>query len=252
MSAYYIVNEISRIRSIEQSVGVKIPLPHFFYIQKFGRKIDEQMPEILALIGKKKWFLFQTGQVYRKEGLLSSLLLELEKHTDPGREYQECVVIEIEEDICKQGEWTAFLEYLQSKEDQFYFLFTMKQTKNMAFVQQGMERYFFLRTIGAEAYKAEEQLDIIRRHCEKCGFTLDNADINGLYEKLSGKEWKENEWVARKLQTAVYHSLYRIAIGGNVEQNMSQKIVTEVLEYLDRIPLKEKAIGFCQEDNSYE
>lgn len=252
MSAYYIVNEISRIRRIEQSEEVNIPLPHFCYIQRFGRKIEEQMPEILALIGKKKWFLFQTGQSYRKEGLLHSLLLELEKHSETGREYQECVVIEIEEEICRQEEWKAFLEYLQSRENQFYFLFTMKQTRNMAFVQQGMEQYFFLRMIEAEAYKTDEQLNIIREHCKKCGFTLDNADTNALYDELDGKKWKENEWVARKLQNAVYQSLYRIAIEESIEKDMSQEIITGVLEYLERIPRKEKVIGFCREEDSYE
>ncbi len=252
MSAYSIVNEISRIRRIEQSEGVDIPLPHFCYIRRFGRKIEEQMPEILALTGKKKWFLFQTGQAYRKEGLLHSLLSELEKHSETGREYRECVVIEVEEEICGQGEWTAFLEYLQSRENQFYFLFTMKQTPNMAFVQQEMEQYFFLRMIEAEAYTADEQLNIIREHCKKCGFTPDHADVNALYDELHRKNWKENEGVARKLQNAVYHSLYRIAIEENLEKDMSQVIIAGVLEYLERIPRKEKVIGFCREDNSYE
>lgn len=252
MSAYCIVNEISRIRSMEQSEAVNIPLPHFCYVQRFGRKIEEQMPEILTLIGKKKWFLFQTGQAYRKDGLLPGLLLELGKHAEPGREYHECVVIEIEEDFCRQGEWTDFLEYLQSRENQFFFLFTMKQTRNIVFVQQWLEQYFFLRMIEAEPYKTEEQLDIIQKQCKKCGFTLDNTDINTLHEELVGRKWKENEWVVRKLQTAVYHSLYRMAVEENAGKDRSQEILMGVLEYLDRIPVKEKVIGFCQEDNCYE
>lgn len=253
MSDYNIVNEINQIRNMEQSEAVNIPLPHFCYIQRFGRKIEEQMPEILALIGKKKWFLFQTNPVYRKERLLCSLLLELEKHTEPGKEYHECVIIEIEDDFCGQDEWQGFLEYLQSRENQFYFIFTMKQTRNIRSILQGIEQYFFLRTIEAEPYKVEEQLDMIRNHSRKCGVVLDGADINTLYEELAGKKWKENEWVARKLETAVYHSLYQIAIEEqSMGKDMSQEIARRILEYLDRTPMKEKVIGFCQEDNSYE
>ena len=45
MSDYNIVNEINQIRNMERSEAVNIPLPHFCYIQRFGRKIEEQMPE---------------------------------------------------------------------------------------------------------------------------------------------------------------------------------------------------------------
>ena len=253
MSDYAIVNEIKQIRNLERSEAVNIPLPHFCYLQRFGRRIEEQMPEILAWMGKKKWFLFQTNSAFRKEGLLRSLLLELEKHTEPGREYHECVVIEIEEDFCSQEDWTLFLEYLQSREEQFYFLFTMKQSRNTVLIQQRMESYFFLRTIEAEPYGVEEQLDIVRNSCSSCGFTLEDEDVADLYEELERRKWKEKEWVARKLKTAVGHSLYRIAMEGEgIGKDISQEIVTGVIEYLDKFPVKEKAIGFYKEDNSYE
>ena len=253
MSDYYIVNEIKRIRNMEQSEAVNIPLPHFCYIQRFGRKIDEQMPEILALTGKKKWFRFQTNPAFRKGGLLRSLLLDLEKHAEPGREYHECVVIEIEEGFCGQEDCTLFLEYLQSREEQFYFLFTMKQNENMISIQQRMEPYFFLRTIEAEPYPVEEQLELVRNDCSRCGFTLEDADVTTLYQKLDQRKWKEKEWVARKLKTAVNHSLYRIAMEGEgIGKDFSQEIVAGVIEYLDKLPRKEKTIGFYQEDNSYE
>lgn len=255
MSLQHIAEEMEQIKNMETREGISVPLPHYFYIQRYGRKIEEQMTDIISKIGKREWFLFRTDSAFRQEGLLRSFLLELEKHAKLGREYQECVVLEFDEDICQQDELYKLFEYLKSREEQFYFLFTMKQTKNTVSIQRCMEQYFFVRTIYAEPYQTDEQLEFIRDACEEyqCGLHEDAVQV--LWDGLADKKWEENEFVACNLKNSVYRLIYESAIEGEFKGkrlSLSKDMAMKFLEHLDRKIVEKMAIGFCKGGYSYE
>lgn len=246
-------DEINRLKNIEIMEGMKVPVPHFFYIQRYGREIGEQMEDILSCINKKSWFLFRTDAVFRQEGLFRSFLLELEKHAKLGREYQECVVLELDEDICHQEEFPKLLEYLKSKEEQFFFLFTMKKSRNTVSIQRSMEQYFFVRTIYAGQFRVEEQLDIIRNTCEEYHCRLSEKAVQILWDGLENKKWEENEFVACRLKNSVCKLLYEEVLKGEFkEQQITTEMAFKLLEHMDNEMVKKVAIGFCKGGYSYE
>ena len=130
------IHEINHLKELEVNTGVKIPMPNFFYIEKYGRKLEDQMEELLPVLGKKEWFLFKTDCRFKEGGLLHNFIIELEKHAKLGKDYDECILVELTEDIQLNEEFPEFLYYLKSQEEKIYFIFTMKQSKDTAFIQE--------------------------------------------------------------------------------------------------------------------
>ena len=186
------INEMKQIRMLEKTRGIKMPLPNFFYVERYGRCAQEQMDELLAEIGKKEWFLFKTDVRNKEGGLIHNFVVELEKYAKLGKVYDECVLIEFSEEIHLEDEFEEFIEYLKLLEDKIYFFFTMNQSKNTAFVQECMERYFFVRVIEAKEYSVLEQLEEIRNTCREYQYEItkdaETAFKNGL-KKRNG-EWR--------------------------------------------------------------
>ena len=89
MKKNVIIDELKRINAIRCIEGMKIPIPRFCFIQRYGRTLEEQMPNILSYVNKKEWFLFQVRESYEKGDALQNLIIELKKRAKVGKEYEE-------------------------------------------------------------------------------------------------------------------------------------------------------------------
>lgn len=213
------IKEMNRLMMLEEKSGVKVPMPNFFYVERYGRKVEEQMDSILSGIGKKEWFLFKTDCRFKEGGILHNFVMELEKYAKLGKEYDECVLVELAEDIHMEDEFEEFLGYLKTLENKIYFLFTMKQAKNTAIIQQCIEQYFFVRTIYAGEYSGEEQWEVIQSTCKEYHFTINCASEAFMRKRLEKKVWNTEEQVVCKLKNGVRSMVYE----GMLDTDISKK-----------------------------
>lgn len=202
------INEMKKLKMLEEIRGMKMPLPNFFYVERYGRTAEEQMKDLLTGIGKKEWFLFKTDVRNKEGGLLHNFVMELEKYAKLGKEYDECVLIELSDEIHLEDEFEEFVEYLKSLENRIYFLFTMKQSKNTAFVQECMEQYFFVRVIEAKEYSVQEQLEEIKNACGEYQYEITKDAETAFRMTLEKKEWKAEEQVLCRLRNGVRSMVY--------------------------------------------
>ena len=229
------------------------------------------MDELLEGIGKKEWFLFKTDCKNKEGGLIHNFVMELEKYAKLGKTYEECVLIELSDEIHLEDEWEAFIEYLKSLENKIYFLFTMKQTKNTAFVQECMEQYFFVRIIEAKEYSVQEQLEQIKETCKEYQCEMEKEAEKAFKEALEKREWKAEEQVLCRLKNGVCSMVYekmlennmsdeeggkntkkKTASDNNLAWNFSLPMAKKMLAKLEPENKKKAVIGFNQGGLQYE
>lgn len=249
ISSNTILQELDKIKDIALYEGIRTPIPNYLYIQRYGRRAQEQMDTILSKIGKKGWFFFQTDKQSEKGKLTQKFSMELQKYADTGKEYTGCVLIEISKETLRKEELPEFLEYLKEKEQQFFCLFTIKNAKDAVSVQKCMEQYFFTRIVYAEEFSVEEQFAIIRSICEEYGFGIDYMEWEFLMRGLKEREWKENEHVAFLLQNAAKAVIYEAVLEDNLEERLlSAELSEKLLNNLKKTAEKEKIFGFRQRE----
>lgn len=217
------INEMRKIRLLEEKRGVRIPTPNFFYVERFGRSAREQMEGLLLEINKKEWFLFKTDGRFREEGLLHSFMMEIEKYAKLGKAYNECVLIELSEKMYWEDDFEEFLAYIKSLEDRIYFVFTMKQAKSTALIQKCIERYFFIRIIEAEEYMLEEQMEEITSICKEYSYKMSEEAEAYIRLELEKKEWKDEEQVLCRLKNMVCNAVYEQALEKESEGEMQEE-----------------------------
>jgi len=246
------LHEINHLKELEVNTGVKIPMPNFFYIEKYGRKLEDQMEELLPVLGKKEWFMFKTDCRFKEGGLLHNFIIELEKHAKLGKDYEECILIELTEDIHLNEECSEFLTYLKMLEEKIYFLFAIKQGKDTAFIQECMEQYFFIRVIEAREYSIEEQWNIIQKTCQEFQVGISCEAKALLIKGIEKRGWKPEEQVMCRLKNNVCSQIYELLLTEESEKIILQKTAEGILRKLDPAIKKRHVIGFCQGGLTYE
>lgn len=240
-----ILQELHKIRNIESREGIKIPLPQFFYVQKYGRRIQDQVQEILRAVGRKEWFLFKTEDSFPETGLRRNFVTELEKHAGIGKEFEGCVFIELTKETLLREEFTEFLEYLKERESKLYYMFIIRRPKDAVSVQKWIEQYFFVRTVCAEDYSVEEQLTMVEDICEEYGFHIDPKAKTLLINGLKSKEWKEDDYVDYRLRNEVCTIIYETILEHQTKScRFSPEMAWKLLENLQKEHAEEITFGF--------
>ena len=240
-----IIQELHKIKEIESHEGIKVPLPKFFYVQRYGRKVQEQVQEMLQTVRRKEWFLFKTEESFPEAGLRRNFVTELEKHAGIGKKYEGCVLIELSKQTLLREEFTEFLEFLKDREDQLYYLFTTKRPKDAVSVQRCIEQYFFVRTVYAESYSVEEQMSMIKDICREYGFDISTKAKSLLLNGLKSKEWKEDDNVDYRLRNEVCTIIYESVLGQqSKDRRLSPEMAWRLLENLQKGSAEETTFGF--------
>ena len=240
-----ILKELSRISDTESREGIKVPRPKFFYVQRYGRKAQDQVREILQAVGRKEWFLFKTQDNFPESGLCRNFATELAKHAGTGKEFVGCVLIELSKETLFKEEFAEFLELLKERENKLYYVFTTKKPKDAVSVQKCIEQYFFVRTVYAESYSVEEQVALIKDICEEYGFHISPKVKMLLANGLKSKEWKEDDNVDYRLRSVVCTIIYEAVLEqqtGNCR--FSPEMAWDLLENLQKGNAEEITFGF--------
>ena len=253
MQTYDMTEELMELEYITKTEGKKVPVPKFFYIERYGRCLEEQMKDILPRMGNKSWFLFKTDGRFREENLLQNFVLELEKYASIGKEYRECILIEFTEDAIQKDGFMELLEYLKRQQESFNFIFTMKDSKNTASIQKCLEQYFFLRRIEAKAYEVEEELEAIRCTCAEYGLTLDGKAEETLRRGLERIAWETGDYVLQRLENGTNKMIYELLWEKTeLKREVSAELAGQSLENIGNGIKKKQVIGFRQGGYSYE
>lgn len=244
-----ILQELDKIKDVEINEGICTPIPNYLYIQRYGRRAQEQMDKILLKIGRKDWFLFRTEEQLCEGKLIKKFSMDLHRHADTGKEFTGCSLIEISKETLMKDELTEFLEYLKENENRIYYIFTIKDARDAVSVQKCIEQYFFTRIIYAEDFTVEEQFDIIRNTCEEYGFGIDRKEQIFIMGGLKDRKWKANEHVEFILQNAVRSVIYEAILEDKIKERlMSMELSMKLLDNLQKKAEKEKTFGFQQRE----
>lgn len=240
-----ILQELNRIRGTESRRGIKVPMPTFIYVQRYGRKAQDQVQEILSLVGKREWFLFKTQDSFPEVGLRRNFVTEIAKHAGTGKEFEGCVFIELSKDTLLTEEFAEFLEFLKKRENKLYYVFTTKKSKDAVSIQKCIEQYFFVRMVWAESYCVEEQLTMVEAVCEEYGFHIDPKAKTLLANGLKSKEWREDDCVDYRLRNEVCAIIYEAVLGRQTDNcGFSPEMAWKLLENLQKGNAEEITFGF--------
>ena len=240
-----ILQELDQIRDIESRGKIKVPRPKFFYVQRYGRKAQDQVQEILQTVGRREWFPFKTQDNFPEAGLCRNFVTELAKHAGTGKEFEGCVFIELSKDTLLRDEFAEFMEFLKEQESKLYYVFTTKKPKDAVSVQKCIEQYFFVRTVYAESYSVEEQLDMVKDICEEYGFHISSKVKTLLVNGLKSKEWKEDDYVDYRLRSEVCTVIYEAVLEQHTgNYRFSPEMAWSLLENLQKGNAEETTFGF--------
>ena len=73
---YSVLEELMQVRECEASRNRKLPRPYYLFVQKYGRSMEAEMPEIARLLGNGRWFLFSTEGKKKDVSMTSRFLVE--------------------------------------------------------------------------------------------------------------------------------------------------------------------------------
>ena len=69
-----LLQELEQIAAYEEQMKIPLPIPSYLFVQKYGRSIEDEMPQIAGLLGKKEWFIFKADSSQEKS-LLNRFLV---------------------------------------------------------------------------------------------------------------------------------------------------------------------------------
>lgn len=239
------VSEIKRAKDLEYKTGIRLPQPFFFYVERYGRKLEENMEEILPMIGKKEWFLFKADYRIKEVEILQKFKIELEKNAKLGKEYSECILIELPEDVLWDKEMNEFLNYLKDLEGKINFFFTTKQGKNTDDIQEYIEQYFFIRKIYAAKYTKQEQMKKIQEICNEYNVEISKEAEDIFLKGLERKQWNEQDQVMLKIKNCIYSEIYELLLNQELPQILMKEMAEDIIKKLQPVTKKIHTIGFC-------
>ena len=239
-----LLSEIQQILEREDRMKVTLPIPHYLFVQRYGREITEDMQKIAELFGYKEWFSFDTNRPQKDGKLLSYFKMELDKHAGLGREYTGCVLLEISEEV-EEKELEEILYYIDSYKERLHCIYTMKTSEEVKMVQKHLEKYGFVRVVQGEQYDANEQIEIFQNTLEAYQFQLNEEAEHYVTEFFRKREWEETDVVKKRIENIAKELVYSNLIREEAEKNIITKDeVEQVLISLQSEPARKKQIGF--------
>ena len=239
-----LLSEIQQILEREDRMKVTLPIPHYLFVQRYGREITGDMQEIAALFGQKEWFSFDTNRQQKDGKLLSYFKMELDRHAGLGREYTGSILIELsgEED---EKELEELFHYIDSHKERLYCIYTMKVSEEVKTVRKHLEQYGFVRVVQGEKYDAYEQIEIFQDTLESYQFQLNEEAEHYVTEFFRKREWEETDAVKKRIENIAKELVYGNLIKEETEKSIiTKEEVEQVLISLQGEPAKKRQIGF--------
>ena len=239
-----LLSEMQQILEREDKMKVTLPIPHYLFVQRYGREIIDDMQEIAELFGQKEWFFFDTSRPQKDGKLLSYFNIELDRHAGLGREYTGSILIELsgEED---EKELEELFHYIDSHKERLHCIYTMKVSEEVKMVRRHLEKYGFVRVVPGEKYDSYEQIEIFQDTLEAYQFQLDEEAERYVTKFFRKREWEETDAVKKRIENIAKELVYGNLIREEAEKNIITKDeVEQVLASLQSEPARKRQIGF--------
>jgi len=242
-----LLTEIQQILEKEDARKGCLPIPNYLFIQQYGRDIIEEMPQIAALFGQTEWFTFDTGAKQTEGNILSRFKMELNRHAGVGREYCGSILIGLStpEEEKEEKELEELLSYIDGQKSRLHCVYTMREQEAVDVVKKQLENYGFVRTIYAEAYRVDEQMEIFLDTLKAYQFQADAEAKQCMEAFFRKKEWNTFDAVKIRIENIAKEIVYCSFINEDVQDNIVQKEEVEhVFASLAKETTKKRQIGF--------
>ena len=248
---YSVLSEIHQVQQCEKSRQLRLPKPYYLFVQKYGRSLEQEMPEIAKALGNGKWFSFGTEGKKKEVSITSRFLLELEKYAEIGKPFQGCVLVELTGQE-ESKELFEFLSYIRQKNNQFCCVFSTRALECAKDLQEALEQHFFVRVIDGEAYGSEEQKGLFLDVLNDFGFVADESVQAELEQVFLNVLWEEEDMVQNKIENLARNMVYEKMLQTDAKLLVTMEEIREATAVLKREPEKLRRIGFVQGEWSYE
>lgn len=236
--------EIQQILEREDRMKVALPIPHYLFVQRYGREITDDMQKIAELFGQKEWFVFDATKQSNDGKLLSLFKMDLDRHAGLGREYTGSILIELsgEED---EKELEELFHYIDSHKERLHCIYTMKVSEEVKIVRTHLEKYGFVRVAQGERYDVNEQIEIFQDTLQAYQFQLNEKAEHYVTEFFRKREWEETDAVKMRIENIAKELVYGNLIKEETEKSIiTKEEVEQVLASLQSEPARKRQIGF--------
>lgn len=236
--------EIQQILEKEDARKGSLPIPNYLFIQRYGRDIVEEMPQIAALFGQAEWFKFDAGAQQNEGNIASYFKMELNRRAGIGREYSGSILIELST-LEEEKELKELLSYIDSQKNHLHCIYTMREQETVCMVKKQLENYGFVRAIYAKPYQADEQIEIFLNTLQTYQFQADTEAKQCVEAFFREKEWNTSDAVKIRIENIAKEIVYCSFINEEVQDNIVQKEeVEQVFASLAKEMTKKRQIGF--------
>lgn len=240
---YGVLEEINQVKKCEESRQQKLPQPHYLFVQKYGRNLEAEMPEIAAKLGNGTWFSFCTEGKKKDVSITNRFLVELEKHAELGKKFGGCALVELTGGE-EPKELFEFLSYIRQQESGFGSVFSTRSMDCVDDIRKSLEQHFFVRVIDGEKYDSTEQVLLFLNVLESFGFSLEGTAYNAVEEIFSNINWEETDMVRNKIENLARNMVYEKLMLSEEGQVVSAEEIKTAAAGLKKETEKVRKIGF--------
>lgn len=195
-----------------------LPMPTYLYIEKYGKGIENDMPQICQSLGCKDWVIFPVGSSLYRDNPICGLLREIEKKQEIGREFSGCICIEFGEGLEDTNALNDFLTFIKRYEEKYHYIFTLKNPESAEYVEELLRQLFYIRRVDADGYDMQEIHSCLQSIFAQNHMETDEESILFLEENISRMNWKEKDQVANMITGVIQNRICDKFFAGNLAQ----------------------------------
>ena len=201
-----LLTEYITLKNQKATHGFQLPDPTYLFIEHYGRRLEDELPQIAEAFGVTDYFTFSADELTSDSNLYMNFFSKLQTHAPTGRNFRGCILITLSERM-PMNDFCAILTLLKGT-DGIIPIFTQASNANIHHLLPLLHNTFFLRTVEGEPYEPEEQLQIIRSELQHCGLQMTEETEERLTETLAQCAWQQTDDVSHKLKSIVRNLVY--------------------------------------------
>jgi len=241
---YSVLEELNKVKNCEQERNISIPKPYYFFVQKFGRSPEAELPVIAKTFGNGSWFSFYTENKKKDTTMLNRFIMEAEKYAELGKVFQGYVLVEFTGEE-EPKELYELLSYIKQNEKQFHCIFTTKMLDQAEKIQGCLEQHFFVRKMEGKKYESAEQSAIFLRVLMEYGFEMDGL-TNEAEKLFSDVCWEETDMVQNRIENLARNLAYNKMLEPEAVLTVTAEEAEEAIRQCKKEPETTRRIGFVR------
>lgn len=247
------IEEIFILKEKMHDMNAELPLPTYFYVGRYGRTLERQEKKICEAMGRKGWLRFQAGSSFYENGLIRSLITEIEKEQEIGKCFSGCIFIEFVEGVEEKQDFSEFLAYIKGKESVYKYVFFMEESEKTEEIKKKLDQYFGIRVIYAQPYETQELVTMLQEWVQEYSFTISQEALEVWEQEMEQYSWKAEQRVQIRLHSIVQNMVYeKILYGMEMDNEITAEDIKICMKHLYAERKNKISLGFCKEEFDYE